>query len=134
MESVEAVATGQDKLLNTIMQAIKQMPNVGDLNEHTVRSVLNQRMFAEYNPLRVARTNADMSQKVLADEAGISHVTIGQYESGKSVPRVSAIIDIAQALGMDEGKLASDYAIWLCHDQTANYAAYIEGHVSFKEE
>ena len=134
MESVEAVATGQDKLLNTVMQAIKQMPNLGDLNEHTVRNMINQRMFSEYNPIRVARTQADMSQKLLSDGAGISHVTIGQYESGKSVPRISAIIDIAQALGIDEGKLAHDYAIWLCHDQTGNYSAYIEDTVSFKEE
>jgi len=134
MESVEAIATGQEKLLNTIMQAIRQMPNVGDMNEHTVRSMLNQRMFKEYNPVRVARISANMSQKVLADEAGISHVTIGQYESGKSVPRVTALIDIGDALGCSIRQLASDYTVWLCCDMQGEYDQYIEDHAPSKDE
>lgn len=42
-----------------------------------------------------------MKQKELADKMGVSLVTIGNYESGKSVPSFSIAVKIFKFLGID---------------------------------
>ena len=66
--------------------------------------------FAEI--MRNARFSKRIKQKELAEKAGVSIMTIANYESGKSVPSFHIAIKILSLLGVDikelingEGKL-----------------------------
>lgn len=50
--------------------------------------------------LRKARTNAGLTQKELAEKAGIAAVTIQQYERGVREPRIGQLGKIAKALNI----------------------------------
>ena len=51
--------------------------------------------------LEAARKAAGLSQEELADRAGLSRMTVQRTESGQIDPRVSSLLVMAQALGLD---------------------------------
>ena len=51
--------------------------------------------------LRTARLGAGLSQKKLADSAGMSLNAEARYERGQLQPTLSKIIDLAAALGIE---------------------------------
>lgn len=55
--------------------------------------------------IRNARKKAGLTQKQLAEKAGIATVTLQQYEGGKRQPRMNKLQDIAIALGIPTGEL-----------------------------
>ncbi|MDO9405192.1 MAG: helix-turn-helix transcriptional regulator [Polaromonas sp.] len=48
-----------------------------------------------------ARKSANLSQDELATRAGLSRMTVQRTESGQIDPRVSSLLVMAQALGLD---------------------------------
>jgi transcriptional regulator with XRE-family HTH domain len=60
-----------------------------------------QREMAEYLGLRIRRLRRglDMSQELLADNAGIHRTQITLIESGRRLPRIDTLIKVAAGLG-----------------------------------
>ena len=50
--------------------------------------------------LEAARVNARLSQQELANKIGYSRMSVIAWENGRSIPRKSAIISIAQVCGI----------------------------------
>ncbi|ASN67942.1 hypothetical protein 3S4_20 [uncultured Caudovirales phage] len=61
-------------------------------------------------PAKLARlrANAEMTQKDLAKASGISVPQIGRYETGLSLPRMTALVKLSKALGVPVEQL-QDY-------------------------
>jgi transcriptional regulator with XRE-family HTH domain len=55
--------------------------------------------------LRELRGAAGLSQKALADSAGVPQSQVSQWEAGNSTPLATSIPALAQALGVDPGEL-----------------------------
>ncbi|AJE99865.1 XRE family transcriptional regulator [Pandoraea apista] len=51
--------------------------------------------------LVVARKDAAMTQAELADRAGLSRMTVQKVESGALDPRMSTVLEMARALGLE---------------------------------
>ncbi|QHE92489.1 helix-turn-helix transcriptional regulator [Pandoraea fibrosis] len=51
--------------------------------------------------LVVARKDAAMTQAELADRAGLSRMTVQKMESGALDPRMSTVLEMARALGLE---------------------------------
>ncbi|MFC8456425.1 helix-turn-helix domain-containing protein [Streptomyces sp. NPDC057242] len=51
--------------------------------------------------IREARLDANLSQIELGERVGLDHKTIHRIEHGTSDPRLSALIRIAEATGVD---------------------------------
>ena len=58
--------------------------------------------------VRDRRAQLDMSQKQLADKAGIAERTIGGYETGTRVPRAAQLYKLAKALEVSTEYLRDD--------------------------
>jgi transcriptional regulator with XRE-family HTH domain len=56
--------------------------------------------------LREARTERLLTLRELADRAGVAFSTIYLIENGKSVPRLSMVRKLADALGVTPGEIA----------------------------
>jgi transcriptional regulator with XRE-family HTH domain len=54
------------------------------------------------------RKAAGLTQQQLADHLGVSNVTISQYEGAKSMPSLTAIAEVAQALNTTVGTLLGE--------------------------
>ena len=48
-----------------------------------------------------ARAELGLTQKELAEAAGVSLVQVARYETGRSTPRLGAALKLARVLGMD---------------------------------
>ncbi|MGN6189530.1 MAG: helix-turn-helix domain-containing protein, partial [Conexibacter sp.] len=55
--------------------------------------------------LRRERRARDMSQKELAEKAGLSFRHVGEIERGRRFPRLSTIAALERALGLSPGEL-----------------------------
>lgn len=55
--------------------------------------------------LREMRMKAGLTQKDLGDKLGLGKSTISEWESGKRMPGLELVEDIARALGIDPGYL-----------------------------
>jgi len=73
----------------------------------TPSRIPNQRRVAQaFGPvLKIARMGAQLSQKELGDRAGMDRATVSQYERGLHEPRLSMILRLSTALGVDAGML-----------------------------
>lgn len=58
--------------------------------------------------IRLTRQQKNISQKELADKAGINLKSLSRYELGTSVPPADALKAIADALGVSADHLLSD--------------------------
>ena len=63
------------------------------------------RLLAGENPIRVYRTYRRMTQKQLAEAAGINPVYLSQIETGKRAGSLKTLAAIAAALGLEPGDL-----------------------------
>lgn len=52
-------------------------------------------------PLITARKDAGLTQAELADRAGLSRMTVQKMESGTLDPRLSTLLEMARALGLE---------------------------------
>lgn len=50
--------------------------------------------------IRDARLQADLTQEKLAERAGVDRTTLQRLEGGKSDPKLSLLLRVAQALGL----------------------------------
>lgn len=68
--------------------------------------------------IRKYRTEANLSQKELGAKLGVSQQQIAQYESGKRIPKIDTINNIAGALGIGIRRLypAFTYEEWKTSD------------------
>ena len=66
--------------------------------------------------IRDLRERRGMSQEELADRIGKTRSAVSQYESGKIVPRMGAIEDLASAFGVSKDVIINGYA----HDDAVN--------------
>lgn len=57
------------------------------------------------------RTKANISQKDLGKRLGVSQQQIAQYESGKRIPKIETINNIAGALGIGVRELYPDFSM-----------------------
>lgn len=57
------------------------------------------------------RTKANISQKELGKRLGVSQQQIAQYESGKRIPKIETINNIAGALGIGVRRLYPDFSM-----------------------
>jgi transcriptional regulator with XRE-family HTH domain len=53
------------------------------------------------NELQHARRAAGLTHELLAQRAGLSRMTVQRTEAGKIDPRLSTLLELARALGMD---------------------------------
>ena len=51
--------------------------------------------------LKAARVNAEMTQEVAADKAGIARQTLVNYETGKTAPDIKTLRRLAELYGVD---------------------------------
>lgn len=58
--------------------------------------------------IRAARKLAGLTQEQLGEKLGISNVAIGQFEHGRSMPAVTTLAELAQALGVTYGVLLGE--------------------------
>jgi transcriptional regulator with XRE-family HTH domain len=58
--------------------------------------------------LRTVRESQLLTQRELADKAGVHHVTISRIEAGEIEPRFRTIRAIARALGVDWHELVGE--------------------------
>lgn len=54
-----------------------------------------------------ARAARSMTQRELADAAGVTWSQISRYEAGKARPRLTVLMKLAEALGVDPNQLSS---------------------------
>lgn len=68
--------------------------------------------------IRKYRTEANLSQKELGEKLGVTQQQIAQYESGKRIPKIDTINNIAGALGIGIRRLypAFTYEEWKTSD------------------
>lgn len=57
-------------------------------------------MQLDIEAVKKLRWERGVSQETLADEAGISEMTLNHLEQGKTTPRVSTVKKLADALGV----------------------------------
>ncbi|MGH8447853.1 helix-turn-helix transcriptional regulator [Pseudomonas sp.] len=55
-----------------------------------------------------ARASANMTQRDLADQAGITWSQISRYETSKAWPRLRVLLKLADALGVTAEALSGD--------------------------
>lgn len=55
--------------------------------------------------IRTTRKERGLSQRDLAERAGVSHGAVGHYEAGRNDPNVQTLVRIARALGVGVGFL-----------------------------
>ncbi len=58
-------------------------------------------MMSFIAPLIAARKAAGLTQAELADQAGLSRMTVQKVESGAFDPRLSTVLEAARALGLE---------------------------------
>jgi len=58
--------------------------------------------------IKSARNKANLNQSELAEEAGISRLTLANIESGKQKPSIHIIWDIGESLGLNPQNLIPD--------------------------
>ena len=63
------------------------------------------RLLAGENPIRVYRSHRGMTQKRLAEAAGINPVYLSQIETGKRAGSLGTLAAIAKALEVEPGDL-----------------------------
>lgn len=63
------------------------------------------RLLAGESPIRVYRTYRGMTQKQLAEAAGINPVYLSQIETGKRAGSVRTLTAVARVLDVDPGDL-----------------------------
>lgn len=51
--------------------------------------------------MRRARRNTGLSQRALAELLGVSHGTVGHWETGRTEPSVRTLIDFSRATSSD---------------------------------
>jgi transcriptional regulator with XRE-family HTH domain len=74
-----------------------------------VRQVLDSlSVTAVGKRVRALREARNLTQRTLADLAGLYHTTISELELGKTVPSIQTLDRIAKALGVDTGDLLSN--------------------------
>lgn len=54
-----------------------------------------------FEELRLARRTSGLTHEHLAQRAGVSRMTVQRTEAGKIDPRVSTLLTLARAMGMD---------------------------------
>jgi transcriptional regulator with XRE-family HTH domain len=59
--------------------------------------------------VRKARRDRDLSQEALADEAGLSAKHVGEIERANKDPRLTTVLKLAGALGMQSGELFGQF-------------------------
>ncbi len=62
-------------------------------------------MLLKHDRLRDARERRFLTQQQLADKAGTSKANISRLEGGDQSPRMSTIVRLAEALGIDPEEL-----------------------------
>jgi len=67
-----------------------------------------QRLAAGDNPVKVFRQHRGLTQKALAERAGLHPVYISQVETGKRQGLARTIAQLARALGVDADDLIPD--------------------------
>ena len=55
--------------------------------------------------IRDGRLARDLTQEELGDLIGVTQVTVSGWESGKQIPKLPALGDLAKRLKLDAGKL-----------------------------
>jgi len=68
--------------------------------------LLNKEMFGKR--LRGFRVMAGYSQEALAEHIGVNYATVGNWENGKTEPRISEFIAIAKVFNVSLSELAGD--------------------------
>jgi DNA-binding XRE family transcriptional regulator len=72
-----------------------------DANAERVPASLVRRLAAGDNPARVWREHRGMTQRALADAAGISPALMNEIEAGKKEGSIRTLLAIARALRLD---------------------------------
>ena len=63
--------------------------------------------MALHQKIAYYREKAGMSQRELADRAGVSYGAIGQYETNRKTPRLETLRRLAEALHVSVAELIS---------------------------
>ena len=72
-----------------------------DANAERVPAALVRRLAAGESPARVWREHRGMTQRALADAAGISPALMNEIEAGKKEGSIRTLLAIARALRLD---------------------------------
>jgi len=113
------------EMLDIVLSALNES-GTGSVSKASLESQLASRLFVQYNPIRVLRVRKGVSQKDLAEDSQCSHVTLGQFEGGKSLPRISQLYEVAIALDEDPATLAFKYMSWYAHLKAGTYKDYMQ--------